>query len=87
MTEYATVPIYACAPDGFERDNWNVEFRTTWMRDDDTGWEVEARWCRAYIGRLEITRAMAALMFDVDEIETYAAGKLIEQRHDILELV
>ena len=85
MTDYATVPIYACTPCGFERDAWPVSFRTTWMHDYDTGWEVEARWHRAYIGRFEITRAVAALMFNLEEIEADAARELIKQRCDILE--
>lgn len=88
MTDYATVKVYACTPDGREFDAWPVSFRTTWMHDYDSGWEVEARWHRVYLGRFEITRAIAVLMFGdlaVEEIEADAARELIKQRCDILE--
>jgi hypothetical protein len=88
MTDLATVKVYACTPEGHEFDQWPVSFRTTWMHDYDTGWEVEVRWHRIFLGRHEITRPIAVLMFGdlaVEEIEAYAARELLAQRFDILE--
>lgn len=70
MTDFATVKVYACTPDGFERDEWPVSYRTMWTYDLDHGAEVECRFYRAHIGNMEINRATAIAIFGEQGVRT-----------------
>lgn len=82
-----TRKVYVQTGDGRDLDDLTVTFRVVILDDYDTGYEVEARWHRAYIHNHLMTRDVAIAMCgetEVDRVERETAKDVATNWRDFV---